>query len=133
MKFIDELKKLEAEATPAPWKIGVNRPHLVFPNAKNEYALAKCEHFMNDGYYPGEDNAAFIVAARNATPKLIAAIEVMEEKLNTIAKICCEDNLKCDGHEPGFTRVSGFRWTCKVCTPVKYALAEVRKLLGEDA
>ena len=57
------------------------------------------------------------------------ALLFVREKLVTIASLGCEDTTKCEGYQPGFTRTSGFRWTCKICTPVKFAVIKIDEAL----
>lgn len=108
MKLIDDLKKLEAEAT-LDWEyipeffsiVDISGDEIDQGNSKKVHA-----------------NLEFSAAARNATPKLIAAIEKMEEALRD-----------CDVRTPP----DGTGSLPMACTISRHALTEVRKILDGDA
>lgn len=76
-----KLKKLEAAATPGPWRSSeppeggypyIQSQHVRHPNNRGQWAdVGRCA--ANN--YDNEVNAEFIVEMRNVTPALISAIE----------------------------------------------------------
>lgn len=103
MKLIDELKKLEAAASPRPWEWSESHFSTLAVSEDGDD-----DELLLDGGSgaASEDDHKFIAAARNATPKLIAAIEVMVRLVDDLADM-------------------EYRYAISV-------LAEVRKLLDDD-
>lgn len=78
---LDELERLAAQATPGPWSCksvpGLgggrhNRPHI--------FADGVCLPVASLSVIKGEEDAAFIVAARNAVPELAARVRELEQQ-----------------------------------------------------
>lgn len=69
----DELRRLAAAATPPPWEVRPGR--VVFAPCKCCGLVADCAQFGPD---PECSNAAYIVAACNAVPGLLADLERAE-------------------------------------------------------
>jgi len=75
----DQLEQLRAEATPGEWTAEQNYIDMGVPD--NSKTLRNANGWaLGDVYLrlPGEDNAALIVAAVNAVPRLTAAIRAVE-------------------------------------------------------
>lgn len=126
MKLIADLKKLEAETTPGPWYADIGNSQIESANDGDCFRDGVCTFAHNDrdginGRINPVDrtiDAEFIVAACNATPKLIAAIEKLYDGLqNETCPIWCSSDSS--------------REQCPGCN----TLAEVRKILqdGDDA
>jgi hypothetical protein len=84
---LDELKRLDAAATPAPWAIEDTDDGFRYVMATHDRPWRQpiCS---NVTYYPtavGVQDQALIAAARNALPKLIAVAEAAKELLATEA------------------------------------------------
>jgi len=91
MTELEELKKLLAEATERPWEAAVDHEYVMSPIVIHHYDVdadadgdprdygkdicEMCDTGQEDA------NAALIVAAVNALPKLIARVEEMEAEL----------------------------------------------------
>lgn len=88
---IEELERLAAQATPGPWKMVDARAFL----DDEDYEIRNGQHCI--GYGTAEDDAAYIVAACNAVPELIAEnrelrerVRVLEEEGRTLGERLCE-------------------------------------------
>lgn len=75
MVDLDELERLEREATPGPWKIAITK----FPSGDSEweYQLATERGHAATPY----SDFALIVAARNALPDLIAELHTLRARV----------------------------------------------------
>lgn len=97
-KEIAELRALEAKATPGPWVAETMRPHTLglawVSNPGVADHIASCAELVAwSDKYKGyveradedqvEDNAAFIAAARNAVPRLLATVEHLTARAKT--------------------------------------------------
>jgi hypothetical protein len=71
---LDELERLEREATAGPWSVNPHRPDSVL--AESRRCVAKCVSVASPG---GEEDATFITAIRNAAPALIARARRADE------------------------------------------------------
>jgi hypothetical protein len=71
---LDELERLEREATAGPWRVNTFHPNSVLSESRR--CLAKCISFASPG---GEEDAALIAALRNAAPALIARARRADE------------------------------------------------------
>lgn len=86
-----ELRRLEAAATPAPWSgskgldsgCRVVRPRKALYGVDLGWYIATCHVSPSDGDNAAE-NAALIVAARNALPALLDRLEAAEYGVNRI-------------------------------------------------
>jgi len=102
MASLDELKRLEAAATPGPWR--VDQCGEVYTEAVTEWDEgAGCDLYktlLNTSYYSdGNPNGALTAAMRNALPALLAVAEA--------ARIPDEEQLVPDDDEraPGWVLV----------------------------
>lgn len=68
---IDELERLHAATTNGPWRARVDAPNYVATGHGDEFAHVAKAHNTND--------AAFIVAAHNHLPALLAYVRAQEE------------------------------------------------------
>lgn len=76
---LDELERLAAQATLLPW-------HTIHGEILDAYHLKRA--FMSYGE-ASKQNAAYIVAACNAVPKLIAKVRELERQREALAgKVC---------------------------------------------
>ena len=86
---LEELEKLAKDATPGPWRIDAenNPAHFIMTNedipmhrliAISESPIATCD--LSRRWTESCANAAYIVAACNAVPELIARIRELEER-----------------------------------------------------
>lgn len=79
MTLSEQLEALDAKATAGPWEIGQNHHPCVVtvydPQEDWHYTIADCGERNLEG---GENDAALIVALRNAMPKIIAALRLAE-------------------------------------------------------
>ena len=77
---IEELKRLEAKATPGEWG---NVHNVILTEIDGEFpAVASCVQCIDEQTDQG--NANFIATARNTLPRLIAQVERMEAALKAI-------------------------------------------------
>lgn len=84
----DELKRLEAEATPGPWE-------HTGRDGNNCLDTPKGCTMCDEQYYPwapGTNDFAFIAAARNALPDLLAENQRMRELLRLALPECHQGN-----------------------------------------
>lgn len=74
---LDELERLAKATTPRPWKITDKGSHLYVTDANPNREIARI------GRVPRQNdaNAAYIVAACNALPKLIERVRELEQKI----------------------------------------------------
>lgn len=81
-EWLEELKRLEERATPGPWEAGevLERGTVV----RGHNMIIDCRHTPDKGCF-GEHNAAYIVAACNAVPRLVEMIEYLAGRL-------CDEN-----------------------------------------
>ena len=77
---LDELEKLAAQATSGPWFVTCNCTGKTFYTIKNDRV------YIGEalGVYNGEANAAYIAAACNAAPELIARVRELEAELEAL-------------------------------------------------
>jgi hypothetical protein len=118
---LDELERLAAEATPGPWVIrhgdGWYNKHSYEIEASNESHVAETLYAYN-----GEADAAYITAACNAVPELIAENRALQERVRELERqrvylakllgdLCTAQK---DGQCPLFYAcpASGFGWSC---------------------
>ena len=84
---LDELKKLEAEATPAPWHIG----HVREDNDAADIESPGGSEVAHVGWRPDQ---ALITALRNAAPKLIAVVEAAKVmRIYCLGSDCSTQNM----------------------------------------
>lgn len=71
---LDELMRLHAAATPGPWKVATwyGGYHTIRPKKEPEKALGQIER---------KADAAYILAACNAVPELVARIRELEAQV----------------------------------------------------
>lgn len=83
---LDELEMLAQSATPGPWFVTCNCTGKTFYTIKNDRV------YIGEalGVYNGEANAAYIVAACNAVPELIARVREMDRQMVWLAKQVCD-------------------------------------------
>lgn len=87
---IEELRKLEAAATPAPWeRLDDNDPYVV-ERREEGGNVAKCFSYQN-----GEANADATAAARNALPRLLAEREALVGALRALMLAVADDCIEC--------------------------------------
>lgn len=77
---LDELMRMHDAATPGPWKKMLPKV-LVAEDPKNIYGIPLCIAIHDDNAQAAAD-AAYIVAACNAVPELVARIRELEEQLS---------------------------------------------------
>lgn len=79
---LDELERLAAQATPGPWFVTCNCTGKTFYTIKNDRV------YIGEtlGVYNGEANAAYIVAACNAVPELIARVRELERQKRVLVE-----------------------------------------------
>lgn len=84
---IDELMRLHAAATPGPWKVATwyGGYHTIRPKKEPEKSLGQIER---------KDDAAYICAACNAVPELVARIRELE------AQVCATNATQVFALEP---------------------------------
>lgn len=84
---LEELEHLAKAATPGPWSCksvpGLgggrhNRPHI--------FADGVCLPVASLSVIKGEEDAAFIVAARNAVPELVAENRALQERVRELER-----------------------------------------------
>lgn len=82
---IEGLKALAEKATGGEWRVEIDNV-FAGPNDRSVY-VADCEPLGGpvDGTPRGRANAAFIAAARQAVPELIAYIEELESRVNDLS------------------------------------------------
>ena len=68
--ILDELERLHAAATQGEWRVRVDAPNYIATGHGNEFANAAKAYDPND--------AAFIVAAHNRMPTLLAYVRALE-------------------------------------------------------
>ena len=96
-----ELRALEAKATLGPW-LRNHRRILPFERP-HPHAILDCEFDAHGFDYPtlvtAQDNAAFLVALRNAAPDLIALLEEAQKLLVFVKRTAdvCRDDVKSPG------------------------------------
>ena len=88
MNTLKRLRELEAAATPGPWDIRTpnsdsygDATYKVFPPDGDDWSYFMCD----EGYYntaPRKPDAEFMVAIRNALPKLLAVVEAAQACAN---------------------------------------------------
>lgn len=92
---LDELMRLHAAATPGPWKVATwyGGYHTIRPKKEPEKSLGQIER---------KADAAYIVAACNAVPELVARIRKLESEIKrrdaqSWADLCneCESDGSC--------------------------------------
>lgn len=113
--LFQKLRDLEAKATPGPWKIELGtlgEEERVYGIYSGKYSFDKIIETDTGFYPPRRPDADLIVEYRNAIPKLLEALDVMQEVLEMYAK---RDAV--GAHEP---------WSAQE------ALTEARELAGED-
>jgi hypothetical protein len=71
---LDELERIEREATAGPWRVNTFHPNSVLSESRR--CVAKCVSVASPG---GEEDATFITAIRNAAPALIARARRADE------------------------------------------------------
>jgi hypothetical protein len=76
MNMIERLKKLEAVATPGPWKCGIRKDASLWLSM-GEFGITRHAQFDFAGF---KDDAEFIALSRNALPKLLAVAEAARAK-----------------------------------------------------
>ena len=88
MKLFQKLRELEAKATSGEWQIG----HVSEINGCAEIESADLNYVATVGYgVMHRQDQSFICEMRNSLPKLLHAIDVMQEALASISKnSCCE-------------------------------------------
>lgn len=94
----DELAELEGKAAKGPWREATRGPNNC-PILSDEHGLIVAMLCQGEEF-PGDETAAFIVAARNAVPTLIADVKALAEALAAYAN---PDNWEED--ENGIRRV----------------------------
>lgn len=85
-KWLDELERLREAATPGPWVAGEVLDSGTVVRGHN--MIIDCRHTPDEGCF-GKHNAAYIVAACNAVPRLV-------EMLVFIASLASEDDESAD-------------------------------------
>lgn len=91
---LEELEKLAKDATPGPWRIDAenNPAHFIMTNedipmhrliAISESPIATCD--LSRRWTESCANAAYIVAACNAVPELIARVRELERQREALA------------------------------------------------
>lgn len=77
MHLSDDLRKLHEAATPGPWLTQDERDgmYAVWTRQPHIGTLALCQYEDINGEFPAKDNAALIVAMRNALPDLLDTID----------------------------------------------------------
>ena len=75
---LDELMRLREAATPGPWKVATwyGGYHTIRPKKEPEKALGQIEN---------KHDAAYIVAACNAVPELVARIRDLEDQRDVLS------------------------------------------------
>lgn len=88
MVDLDELERLEREATPGPWELEERmRGYGIFAGRFQDFGRGpERVHGLNLGHVSdldanGEDNLALIIAARNALPDLIAEVRTLRARV----------------------------------------------------
>ena len=61
-------------ATPLPWALSEQRIHYAIASYKTQQRVAEIRHCEGPNGHNTKDNAAYIVAACNAYPALVAAL-----------------------------------------------------------
>lgn len=82
---LDELEALEKAATPGPWVL--DRETYVstrYVSPDDDQLIADCDFVRPSSLRQSEANAAFIPAARNALPTLIARLRAAEARLQQL-------------------------------------------------
>jgi len=94
---IAELRRLEANAAPAPWVVGDEWEITFYAKPENDYQRERSvgkpgypEAVVQGGEQRGDpavsdEDAAFIAAARNALPRLLDEREALIQALQTMA------------------------------------------------
>ena len=79
---IDELERLVKAATPGPWFVTCNCTGKTF------YTIKIDRVYIGEtlGVYNGEANAAYLVAACNAVPELIAETRALQERVQELER-----------------------------------------------
>lgn len=91
---LEDLKQLEAAATPGPWTfVG----HKEYDIARIVQLEVSAEEDLGNGWIDADD-AAFIAAARTAVPLLIAEVERLQAESDATAELLsthgCESLVK---------------------------------------
>jgi hypothetical protein len=91
MEQISELETLAAAASPGPWRAGaVDTFHVFIPNrAPGALGPERVLLRMNE-HFPFEADAAFIAAAREAVPALIARVRTLRGVVELGALTLCK-------------------------------------------
>lgn len=74
--FLDRLREAGERATPGPWNIQGNS---VMVEADEPYVIEEVSELASDARLPIDEDATFIVLARNLWPLLIDALAAAEE------------------------------------------------------
>lgn len=76
-EWLKELERLKERATPGPWEAGevLERGTVV----RGHNMIIDCRHTPDKGCF-GEHNAAYIVAACNAVPRLVGMVRYLAEE-----------------------------------------------------
>lgn len=120
---IDELMRLHAAATPGPWEVNIGdfESEDGYGTVTAPYVEADgktiCVPFDRD---PEDENdesdAAYIVAACNAVPELVARIRELEEYKASVYAAMCNESLDVDGVCPMSGMACPFEKECEDIT-----------------
>lgn len=86
---LDSLEALAAAATPEPWRVGydgASRPIITTGERTMWLSVGRLEGGAAHAYANEDNDAAFVAAAREAVPQLIAAYRVQQEALRRIVR-----------------------------------------------
>lgn len=136
------LRRLAGAATPGEWVafvLGSEGYAVLAPpdpagNPLRRLRVAFCGH---EAWEVDKANAAFIAAARNAVPALLAELEQAEKErqhwVQRLSALCDDDWLRRRDRAMELPGVKGHRWERKASSAWETAARHVRELLNELA